>query len=188
MSRLSLNLGLLSSTGMVPALQNVDDHLADISICRIDDLLVDMLRRYKERNHINLDDYVAPRWDEVKWCFASGYPNRAKFEEGGNVISPMFEVVLECASIVRPGSTIFTLISEFPTSGNFALSGMSGGPIFAIMEDGTFAPAGIIYSGSPSGEEGERAAEAFLTDRDILIKGSVIDPEIFRLWLDDAGL
>jgi hypothetical protein len=61
----SLNLGLLSSTGMVSALQDVGNNLADISVCSIDDRLVDILRRFKERKYIDLDEYVAPRWQEV---------------------------------------------------------------------------------------------------------------------------
>jgi hypothetical protein len=132
--------------------------------------------------------YVRLLNQEVKWCLAAGYPNKAKFEEGGDVISPMFETVIECASNVRPNAKTFTLASEFAEPTDFALSGMSGGPIFAIMDDGTFAPAGIIYSGSPSGEETERPAGSFLTDRDMVIKGSLIDPEIFSGWLEDAGL
>ena len=78
-------------------------------------------------------------------------------------------------------------------------SGMSGGAVYAIeaserheVEDDELFPVGIVYEGSPSThrmreQEGEQAAAAIFSDRDIFVRALKLTPDIFDDWLERSG-
>lgn len=187
--RAVVNLSEWSSIGQVSALRDVKGIApVDISICPIPDHLFEMIACGKPKAPINLDSFSEPQWDQVKFCLAAGFPDRAKTDNGISVASPMVETVVQLASLISPSTTTFTLQSSLAKPSAFKLSGMSGGPIFALFSELPPLPIGILFAGSPSGEGVGTSTSSFLDDRDILIRGHLLTPQIFGGWLRDAGI
>ncbi|HEX7851001.1 MAG TPA: hypothetical protein VF485_14825 [Sphingomonas sp.] len=172
----------------VPSLRDVDrDTAIDVSLCELPVYLLELLSRDKVKRPIDLDNFTAPDWPIIRYCLAAGFPDRAKSEDGAILTSPMVEAVAELASKVDSASTSFVLQSKLKTAPKWTFSGMSGGPIFALGAN-TPQPVGIIFEGYPSGEEANRPSDAFLCERDILIRGQMLTPDIFRSWLHAVEL
>jgi len=152
------------------------------------DHLVKILGRDKPKVPIDLDGYEEPRWDHIKFCLAAGFPDRAKSDGDSVVSSPMVEAVAELASAIDPTNASFALQSELETPSPYGFSGMSGGPIFAIWDEEPPVPIGIVFEGYPSGQEVGASADAFLGDRDILIRGHLLTPQTFAGWLRNTEL
>lgn len=181
-----ISLSNWSSVGLIPTLRDVDESHADISVCALPDHLMEQLARNKPKAPIDLDRYEPPKWDRITYCLAAGFPDRAKSHTDLHVASPMVEVIAHLASSISPSSTSFALQSELEEPTPYKLSGMSGGPIFAVNEDEEIQPIGIVFEGHPSGEDGISSTDSFLTDLDILVRGHVLTPETFAGWLSSA--
>jgi len=185
-----LNLSNWSSTGLTPTLREIGDgKQVDISLCALPEHWLDFMARDKPKKPIDLDHYREPRWDRMTYGLAIGFPDREKSDDGHHVRSPMVEVVAEFASAMGPDALTFTMQSQLNEPTPYKLSGMSGGPIFALDDKGAPLPIGIIFEGYPSGLENDASpGQQILNERDVLIRGHLICPEIFARWLQDAGL
>ena len=178
-----------SSAGLTSILRDAaDESGVDISLCRNPDHLFDVVSQAKPKTPIDLDTYEEPNWGEISFCLAAGFPDRIKTEQGGSVFSTMAEVVAEVTSNLLPSSETFVLHSNLGEPSPVGLSGMSGGPIFALREEGSPLPLGILFQGRPSGEVTDVPPGAFLTDADISIRGCLLSPTVFARWLQGAGL
>lgn len=182
-----INLNHWSKDGIVPSLRDVDDEFSsDICISTFDDCHLDILNKTKPKSPIDLDRYQEPSWRDIQFGHAAGFPDQAKIKQGDHVASSMVEVIAELASAIGPSAPTFTLQSEISDMSPHGFSGMSGGPIF-VGGGEKLCPLGIIFEGAPSGQENQTSSNAFLTERDILIRGCLLTPTTFDNWLRSAG-
>ena len=185
--------GADSSTGqaqLIPALRQLRlESNRDLSIAAVPAHYLDLLNRYKTKVPIDLDRHQAPDWSRVKFGLAVGFPNRLKAADGDALLSKMIEVTAELNSTPGPNDAFVTLHSEASAPSEYGLSGISGGPIFALTDQLPPLPIGIVFEGHPSGEDTDRdASQAFLNENDLFIRGLVLTPATFATWLDKCGL
>jgi hypothetical protein len=198
----ALNLSYFTTRGLQAAMKVATGREMDIAIAPMTEGYWVLMQQKKNKVAIDLDAWCAPDWKKVKYCVAVGYPNEHKTHvvvDGSNKVGvPFFEVVAELATNIHAESKYVTLSSKLPEPHGLFFSGMSGGAIYAVegelgnnVEEDAILPVGIIFSGFPT--SGRRVlqrdpGEAFLTPNDILIRGLLLTPQIFREWLADAGI
>lgn len=174
--------------GSIRSLRDVGgESSVDISICRLGPNYVEDMSRRNGLRKAPIDLSACPEinWTNAKWALAAGFPDRAKSESDGLVSAPMVEVIAEIVSRIGCNEK-FALHAACASP--YGLSGMSGGPIFLINEDGTISPIGIIFEGNPSIINVQRPCDAFLRNDEVLILGQLLTPVVFEKWLKDAGL
>ena len=78
----------------------------------------------------------------------------------------------------------YMLCSTLNTNHGWGFSGLSGGPVFvAHIDEDRYAFVGITFEGAPSSKVLQENAEAFIGEKDILLKGYHVTPLLFRKWL-----
>jgi hypothetical protein len=162
------------------------DKTIDIAISPIDTGLWDMLATKKQKVPIDLDNFSELDWSKIKHYGAAGYPTEHKTLIGNQVQAPMTFVVATLKSPFGPNDKTFVLFSTLDKPHGWYFSGMSGGPIFAIVDNATLFPVGIVFEGGPSSAKAE--ASFISTENNIFIRGLALTPEIFEDWLVQARL
>jgi hypothetical protein len=170
----------------------------DLSIFALSGFAEHLLFQVAEKTPIDLDAWVTPPWSRISHCLAFGYPTEHKSlvdkdthtEFRQTMISPLVQV-----GSLREGSDTFSLSDRLERSCDYAFSGMSGGPVYAIdgapdlVTDSGLFPIGLIFEGHPSSHKrSEVAADSFLDDRDILFRCLSLSPERFDEWLGSEPL
>ena len=126
---------------------------------------------------------------------------RSEVSQGGAemVAAPLLNVVAELCSDPVGGSSAFTMMSELESPPGVSFSGMSGGAVYTYegqerrkVEDEEVFPVGIVYGGFPGATRAsdlseEASADAFLTERDILIRALKLTPDVFDDWVTRCG-
>ena len=188
-----LRLAGWTSIGLQSALVDVRHDLGDdtdISFCKLPEFYWTLLTEQAGRASIDLDSYQPPTWRAVRFCLAAGFPTGHKSTVGNNVAAPMIEVIAEVASDLSDQRQRFVLHSQLDERNRFGFSGMSGGPIFALDDEGDPTPLGIVYRGHPSGaaHSAEDTSARFLDENDVLIRGLLLTPTTFNSWLVKASV
>ena len=203
-----LNLPYFVPKGIKPSAQASVLELGppefDIALAYIDHSRWQLLSSKKNKVAIDLDSWRGPNWKDVTYCLAVGYQNEGKkiiSSDGVKMVAtPFLNVVAESSSIVSSETTVFAMSSELSSSNRYWLSGMSGGTVYAVegsdqreVQDDELFPVGIVFEGFPSKEQAidqynEEATGAFLTQRDIFIRGVILTPDTFDDWLKKSGI
>ena len=183
----TLELGCWGEGGWRSALKKVDcfESGVDIAIAEIPNHSLETLSRSKPKAPIDLDEFIEPNWASVKQCIAVGFPDRMKKSrvETSILESPMVEAVADLCDLPGPSAKYVTLHSELHRPARFALSGISGGAIFAICDD-TILPAAITFEGHPSGPLLDPiASPSWLKPEDLFVRGLLLRPTYFSDWL-----
>ena len=205
--RAVLNLSHISPQGIILSVRTPEMEIrpekADIALASLEGSYWNLLSSRKNKVAIDLDSWREPDWAAVRYCLATGYPNKDKYtipSEGAEKVAvPFLNVVSELCSAPDQDTTRFTLMSELDSPHDYGFSGMSGGAVYAMegnegseVEDEDLLPIGIVHEGSPSNSQPkeqreEQAAGAFFTDRDIMIRALLLTPDIFDEWLTRSG-
>jgi hypothetical protein len=182
-----ISLGMLSPRGVSGSLRGAPPGI-DISLCPLPDYLFQQISKKSGKTPIDLDAWEEPTWPAVRSLVAVGFPDRKKRDGAGTIVSPLMEVHGEPCSALGPSHSNFALHARLDAPFSDGLSGMSGGPIFAV-EGQRLLPLGIIFRGRPSGEEDDAAhpSDAIFDERDILIRGHLLTPKNFAHWLKAAN-
>ena len=169
---------------------NFNGEEVDIVIAPIDSHW-ELIKTKKNKKAVDLDKWNEPKWEEFKMGTAFGFPTEHKEIQGEYVSAPCINASAEIVSSLTQHSTQFTLFSTLSKPHGYFFSGLSGGVIILSSEE-SFELAGIVYEGQPGSskdfKEKESNNQAFFSENDILIKGFIINPNIFSQWLHDAGL
>ena len=187
-------LGRFTSEGyksnFYPLRKEDDTYGLDVAIIYLGDSFREVYFLKKGKSAINLDEWVEPNWQEIKLPSAFGYPNEHKTQSSEFVESPLIQVDAEVTREISPIDTSFLLASSLDSEHGYYFSGMSGGPVFHVLDGGEITLIGIVYEGTPgsSKEWLARDEQAFLTGRDIQIHAYTITPDIFEGWLNQVGL
>lgn len=176
---------------------------ADIALAPLAGWHWELLRDEKGKVAIDLDSWREPDWSAVRYCLAAGYPDEGKYptSEGGAemVAAPILNVVAELCSDPARGGSGFTMMSELESPPGASFSGMSGGAVYTYegqerreVDDEEVFPVGIVYGGFPGANRAselseEASADAFLTERDILIRALKLTPDVFDDWVRRCG-
>lgn len=190
--RLVIELGYYSETGKISVLRqvNVDGKSIDISIAEIPNHYLALLSKNKEKSAIDLDKFEHPNWDNIEYCIATGFPDKMKTVDGdlSSLQSPMVEVIVGLPDKSEKTSPFVTLFSELDKPSGYGLSGISGGPIFALTPQGSVVPVGITIEGHPSGEDSvSENGQSFMGAQDLFVRGLRLTPEIFAKWVDASA-
>lgn len=175
------------------SLKDVDgDRKIDISITAFGNGYLEMINRTcgKPKSPIDLDNFRAVVVNENDMGIAVGFPDEHKSLKGESVQSPMVEVVAAFNTSHEPHQETFALHSNLDRPSEFGLSGISGGPIFALSASGSGSPlpCGIVFEGHPSAVNCEpSSSDAFFTSSDLFIRGYSLTPKSFEAWLKSAG-
>ena len=145
-----------------------------------------------------------PDWSAVRKCLAVGYENEGKTtigSEGSEMVATrLLNVVADVCSMPADDTTGFELMSELDRAHGYALSGMSGGAVYAIersnrtkVEDDELFPVGIVYEGCPSTHRArepdvEDAGRPIFSEQDVFIRALMLTPGIFDDWLERCGM
>ena len=140
----------------------------------------------KGKKPISLDDWNEPEWPNIQIAAAFGYPTEHKLQSNLTIKSPLCSVAAEVTNPISELNESFLLHSSLKAENNVFFSGMSGGPVFHIVDP--FKPPiliEIVYEGTPgsSKEWNERGEQSFLTNKHIQIKAHTLTPKIFDQWL-----
>jgi len=138
---------------------------------------------------IDLDKWVEPKWGALDtMAEAYGYPTEHKTQDQGDVVSPCTTVCAERGWLTQD-STQLRLLSTLENLHGYFFSGMSGGPIF-VFSDTNCYPIGIVYRGWPGSQfaVSESEGQGIFSEKDILIEGMIVTPDIFSAWLERCGL
>lgn len=166
------------------------DHLApDIAIASIGQPLPEIHMAPKGKRPIDLDAWMEPDWSDIGNPVAFGFPTEHKAVSGDNVQSPFLAVVAEPASQLSTASNTFLIASSLERANDYYFSGMSGGAVYAAMDDPfRLVPIGIVFEGSPGSSEEwiNRDEQSFFTRDDVQIRAYLLTPRIFEEWLSMA--
>jgi hypothetical protein len=142
----------------------------------------------KPKSPIDLDNFQAVIVNENDMGLAVGFPDEHKSLNGKVVESPMVEAIVAFNTSLEPGQETFALHSTLDKPSEFGLSGISGGPIFALDTNGSPLPCGIVFEGHPSAINYEASSSsAFFNSNDLFIRGYSLTPTTFEAWLEGAG-
>ncbi len=173
------------------SLKDVDgDIKIDISITAFGSGFLEMISRTngKLKLPIDLDNFQAVTTNENDMGIAVGFPDEHKSLKAEFVQSPMVEVVAAFNTSFDHHQETFALHSALDKLSEFGLSGMSGGPIFALDAYGSPLPCGIIFEGYPSAiNSGASSSSAFFNSKNLFIRGYNLSPKTFEAWLKGAG-
>lgn len=169
--------GLRSSFSSPPS---GGDYEIDVSIASCD-LYWGAPNVAQEKEAIDLDSWREPPWEEIKYCAAAGYANEGKWMEADKVVTPMPLAIAEVISRISGDSREFTLHSSLGEPHGIYFSGMSGGPILAVLGETEFLPIGLIFEGYPSSSAVPESV--FAGPKDIFIRGLTLSPTRFQSWL-----
>ena len=201
----SITMEGIKSTFRAPE-PEIQSTRVDIALAKIDDSRWELLSSWKNKVGIDLDSWREPNWSDVQLCLAAGYSDEHKerrtLEDGSEKIAtPLLDVVVDWDTILECNKPQFSLSSRSKNPLRYGLSGISGGPVYAIEgskikddprfpigEDEALFPIGIVFEGSPSTIESaershESATQGFLNKRDILLRVLTLTPETFDEWL-----
>jgi len=144
----------------------------------------------KNKSPIDLDSWTEPEWPEIRVPIAFGYPTEHKVQSGKYLQAPLVSVAAELTRALTESDESFLMASSLAEDNRYYFSGMSGGPVYHLL-DATAEPIpiGIVFEGSPgsSAEWNARDSQAFLTKCDIQIKAHTLTPAIFEGWLRRIG-
>lgn len=183
--RLTLNLTRFDQQHkFVTSFSVPEDKTIDIAISPIDAVQWELLATKKQKVAIDLDNFSELDWSKIKHYGAAGYPTEHKTLVGNQVQAPMTFVIATLKSSFGPNDKTFVLFSSLGKPHGWYFSGMSGGPIFAILDDATLFPAGIVFEGGPTSAKAEPSFIS--TENDIFIRGLALTPGIFEDWLAQA--
>ena len=176
---------------------------ADIALAPLAGWHWELLRDEKGKVAIDLDSWREPDWGAVRYCLAAGYPDEGKYptlEDGAEMVAaPILNVVAELCSEPARGDSGFTMMSELESPPGASFSGMSGGAVYTYegrerreVNDEEVSPVGIVYGGFPGANRASKLSEqasedAFLTERDILIRALKLTPDVFDDWVRRCG-
>lgn len=166
------------------------DTKIDISITAFGNGYLEMISRTggKPKSPIDLDNFQAVMVNENDMGLAVGFPDAHKSLKGEFVQSPMVEVSAAFNTSLEHHQETFALHSNLDKPSEFGLSGISGGPIFALDTNGSPLPCGIVFEGHPSTINYEASSSsAFFNSNDLFIRGYSLTPTTFEAWLKDAG-
>ena len=167
---------------------NLNGEEVDIVIAPINNHW-ELIKSKKKKRAIDLDNWNEPNWEEFNMGTAFGYPTEHKEKQGDAVAAPCIKASAEIASKLNKNSTQLTLFSTLKQPHGYFFSGLSGGVIILSNKE-SYETAGIVYEGQPSSskyfKEKESNEQAFFSANDILIKGFIINPNIFSGWLRDV--
>lgn len=142
----------------------------------------------KRKSPIDLDNFQAVMVSENDIGLAVGFPDAHKSLNGEFVQSPMVEAMAAFNTSLEPGQETFALHSTLDKPSKFGLSGISGGPIFALDTNGSPRPCGIVFEGHPSNISYEASSSSsFFNSNDLFIRGYALTPTNFEAWLSGAG-
>jgi hypothetical protein len=193
-----LNLSSFTAAGLHIALSAPDaehgEQEADVAIAELTGSYWGLLTSKKGKRAIDLDSWKEPNWAAANMCAAAGYPDEHKeittIAGKETVAAKMLLVAAEVASPLARDQRIITLSSRLEQAHGYFFSGISGGALYIVEDDG-LVPAGIVFEGYPSTKDeqtGRANSPAFLDENDIFIRALTLTPEIFHEWLERAKL
>ena len=205
--RTILNMAHASPTGVELSVRapggEYEAGQVDIALAPLAEWHWELLRKKKGKVAIDLDSWREPDWSTVEYCLAAGYPDEGKYptsEDGAEMVAaPILNVVAELCSDPARGGSGFTMMSQLASPPGASFSGMSGGAVYTYegqerrkVEDEEVFPVGIVYGGFPganrASEPSEEASrDAFLTERDIMIRALKLTPDVFDDWVRRCG-
>ena len=160
----------------------------DIAIVELEEKHCEHMKQ-KGKEAINLDSWEKPDFENIRTCVVSGFPTESKKETPNYLSAPLPLIIAEAQSGIIESRNSFVLASKV-SENNFFFSGVSGGPVFYIMQDDSeesysLGVIGIVYEGSPGSSSmwENRGKESFYTRNDILFNVYILTPEIFSGWL-----
>ena len=156
----------------------------DIGITKISNYMWSMLKNEKGKKSVDLDDWKEPAWSKTTNAKACGWLNGEKDEINEKLAVKGVEILADIASKLSPNERQFTMHSPTDNSENPSLSGVSGGIIVA-NQDQEEIPFGVIFEGYPNNNTTSNLHEAYLKQGDLMIRGHILTPEIFKNWLND---
>lgn len=187
-AELDVNSGSYRTTFKVPSSSGLGVG-PDIAIHPLGEAMSWMAEN-KGKLPIDLDTWVEPQWEKVKYACAVGFATEHKSTVADKVESWLHVVTAEVASNLGPSSEKITISATLDKPHGRFFSGMSGGALFGDDSSDHIRPIGIVVQGSPGGSTGwsNRGAQAFVTENDIVITGLVLSPIRFEQWLIAVGL
>lgn len=181
--RTVINLSFFTADGLQSALRAPspdNGYKVDVCVCRIDSHWK-FLQEHKDKEAIDLDQWIAPPWQEIRMCAAVGYADEHKTAQDDRVSTPMPVVTAELQSELSADAREFTLSSSLEEPHGVYFSGMSGGPIIGVWGDGNYIPIGLIFEGYPSSRDAP--ISMFAGPNDLFVRGLLLTPERFNAWL-----
>lgn len=158
----------------------------DIAMYRLTEFHWSLLRDKKGKVAINLDAWQEPTWEEEASFIAAGYPTEHKTATLDDKVSaPMPLFSAELASNINADKPTFALHSVLSNPHGWTLSGLSGGPVFRVVDENTLLPVGLVFEGGPSTQEA--GDTQFATANEIFIRATTLTPNRFKEWLGKAG-
>lgn len=198
-----IGINLLAHAARKPHAETPQEEI-DIAIAPLSESYWSLLASKKNKTAIDLDNWREPRWDTVKFCLATGYPDEHKehvvVANEDKVSAPFMVAVAEVGSKLSRTERIITLSSRLEKPHGYFFSGMSGGAVYACegheqreVSDDELFPVAIIFEGYPGSGKANAGGEAarttaFLTDSDIFFRALTLTPESFDEWLKKAGI
>jgi hypothetical protein len=182
--RTVINLSTMSGAGpayssfKVP-LDESGKHEIDVCISPIDHAW-EYIIQAKGKKAVDLDLWIVPDWANISEVFACGWLNK-KDHAADMVSTSGVHIYVESSSKISPNNRQFTLHSATGNPDWPSLSGISGGLIHTKAEQGEI-PFGIVFEGYP----GDEPADALLKPGDLMVRGHVLTPQIFKGWLAAA--
>jgi hypothetical protein len=163
-----------------PARDALGSSPPDIGISEISGIWP-VLQDKKNKQAIDLDMKVKPHWDEIENCVAGGFADEHKDQDDRYVRSYLALVLGQLASKIGPDYPTFTMESKQPKEAKWFLSGISGGPVYAVAED--LIPIGIVFAGQPGSQHSPTGSDSFLAPDEIIIRGRLLTADTFDSWL-----
>jgi hypothetical protein len=163
----------------------------DVAVVALPERFCELHFEKKGKVAIELESLKEPGWEDVVVPVAFGYPTEQKDEEGGFVQAPLAGVAAELTNPICQSDEKFTLFSTLEHEHNTFFSGMSGGPVFHLLNPSDPPTLiGIIFEGLPGSSQNwlARDAQSFLSMKDIQIFAYRFTPQIFQSWLDLAKI
>lgn len=155
----------------------------DVAIARIPWGDWDTLKRDRERlAYIDFDTFKASDYSKFLSCGAVGFPDKRKEDRDGRIKVGIAVAVVGLTRPINTHESTFQLHSKLDQPHCVGFSGMSGGLVLGIASRDEYVPFGIVFEGSPSGEE--EYMGSIVGPRDIFLRCNLLTPEIFDGWLE----
>lgn len=179
----AIQLGKPQQSCFASPTKNLHEEGFDISLAHIPWGCWETLKFLDNKlDFIDLDNFQLPTYSELISCGAIGFPDRLKFNQGRKIKLNTLIIVAGTTRPIKQTDIVFQLHSELSEPHGVGLSGISGGLVVGIVSPSEQVPIGIVFQGSPSGEE-ENEGSIF-GSKDLFLRCNLLNPLRFDDWLE----
>lgn len=183
-----MNLSFFTGTGLQMGITPVPDAAGgptvDLAIAEITGSYWDILRKYADKQAIDLDNWREPRWARAEMLVAAGYADEHKYNLNidleDKLATPLLFIAAQKRGDISRDQLTMEMYSRLERPHGYFFSGISGGAMY-VTQDELLIPAGIVYEGWPQSKFAKPKPP--LDDCDIIVRGMTLTPKTFAQWL-----